>query len=627
MTKGARGLFYDTRDLLRVIRSTYNPLVRTAEMDILRPVMEADLLVLDDLGSEKTSEWVEETMNLIVNTRYNERRHTIFTSNYEDTPDEDSDDPDFTLKARIGFRIHSRLHEMCEFLEFDGADFRHAASQRRRRRPADDVEGEAPRRTLPARARRAGPRPAQARRVRQAGGTTKRELAGLEARPGQNSNPAPPDARPLPPHPVLLGHLQLLQLQPGPLRRGLKDRYVARPGRARSGERPTASARRHDFLRRRNAVAARAGGDRAAHRRLPRRRSLSRRTPKSRSRPIPRPSSRRAGSAGSATPVSIASASVSSRSGRGAAAARPDPLGRARAARRCRGPGRRVRQRQSGPDDVAAGADAGGLAGERRGADRRSSPTTRRCTCWSCIPTRRSKKTMARAAGRWRPTTMRRRCTCASLERLEAAGYRQYEISNVARAGPRVAAQPQVLDRRRVARVRVRRALDAWRVRWKNVSGTEDYIGARHGRRAAAASNAPPVPRRNGRGGALFTGLRLADGVDVARRRRALRRRRLGAFGAALEPSSRRDGLREGTGSGSPGRACWLPTKSWLFSCEPRHVRLRAYGRVSAFRRVAVVQAGTGEVSRRMSLEPRASSARGRARLTYRVVIALIRRS
>jgi DNA replication protein DnaC len=121
-TKGARGLFYDTRDLLRVIRSTYNPTVKAAEMDVLRPVMEADLLVLDDLGSEKTSEWVEETMNLIVNTRYNERRHTIFTSNYDDTPDDT--DPD-CLKARIGFRIHSRLHEMCEFLEYDGADYRH----------------------------------------------------------------------------------------------------------------------------------------------------------------------------------------------------------------------------------------------------------------------------------------------------------------------------------------------------------------------------------------------------------------------------------------------------------------------------------------------------------------------
>jgi DNA replication protein DnaC len=118
---GARGLFYDVRDLLRVIRSTYNPVVRTAEMDILRPVMETELLVLDDLGAEKPSEWVEETVNLIVNTRYNERRPTIFTTNYEDLPDEAELD---SLKVRVGFRLHSRLHEMCEFLEYDGGDYR-----------------------------------------------------------------------------------------------------------------------------------------------------------------------------------------------------------------------------------------------------------------------------------------------------------------------------------------------------------------------------------------------------------------------------------------------------------------------------------------------------------------------
>ena len=69
-----------------------DPKEQTRLFPIIRPVMEADLLVLDDLGAEKTSEWVEETMNLIVNTRYNERRHTIFTSNYEDTPDDA--DPD-----------------------------------------------------------------------------------------------------------------------------------------------------------------------------------------------------------------------------------------------------------------------------------------------------------------------------------------------------------------------------------------------------------------------------------------------------------------------------------------------------------------------------------------------------
>ena len=118
---GARGLFYDTRDLLRVIRSTYDPSIRTTELEILRPVMHADLLVLDDLGAEKTSEWVDETMNLIVNTRYNERRLTLFTSNYMDIPDDT--DPN-SLLFRIGVRMRSRLHEMCEFIEMDGADYR-----------------------------------------------------------------------------------------------------------------------------------------------------------------------------------------------------------------------------------------------------------------------------------------------------------------------------------------------------------------------------------------------------------------------------------------------------------------------------------------------------------------------
>jgi len=118
---GARGLFYDTRDLLRVIRSTYDPSIRTTELQVLRPVMQAELLVLDDLGAEKTSEWVEETMNLIVNTRYNERRVTIFTSNYPDIPDDT--DPN-SLLFRIGDRMRSRLHEMCEFVVLDAADFR-----------------------------------------------------------------------------------------------------------------------------------------------------------------------------------------------------------------------------------------------------------------------------------------------------------------------------------------------------------------------------------------------------------------------------------------------------------------------------------------------------------------------
>ena len=117
-----RGLYRDTRALLRDIRSTYNPTLNSAEMDILRPVMEADLLVLDDLGAERLTDWVEETMNLIVNTRYNERRVTIFTSNHEDIPDETDMN---SLYVRVGFSLHSRVTGMCDFFEWEGPDYRH----------------------------------------------------------------------------------------------------------------------------------------------------------------------------------------------------------------------------------------------------------------------------------------------------------------------------------------------------------------------------------------------------------------------------------------------------------------------------------------------------------------------
>jgi DNA replication protein DnaC len=120
-TTGVQGLYYDTRGLLTRIRSTYNSFTRTAEMDVIRPVMEAQLLILDDLGAERLTDWVEETMNVIVNSRYNAKLPTIFTSNYEDEPDREDMN---SLLVRVGFRLHSRLREMCEFLEYDGPDYR-----------------------------------------------------------------------------------------------------------------------------------------------------------------------------------------------------------------------------------------------------------------------------------------------------------------------------------------------------------------------------------------------------------------------------------------------------------------------------------------------------------------------
>jgi DNA replication protein DnaC len=120
-TTAVHALYYDTRALLTQIRSTYNSFTKTAEMDVIRPVMEAPLLILDDLGAERLSDWVEETMNVIVNARYNAKLATVFTSNYEDVPDKEEMN---SLLVRVGFRLHSRLREMCEFLEYEGPDYR-----------------------------------------------------------------------------------------------------------------------------------------------------------------------------------------------------------------------------------------------------------------------------------------------------------------------------------------------------------------------------------------------------------------------------------------------------------------------------------------------------------------------
>ena len=121
-TTGASGLFYDIRDLLRVIRSTYDPAIRTTELEVLRPVMRADLLVLDDLGAEKTSEWVEETMNLIVNTRYNEQRLTLFTTNYQDIPDDDR--PELAVVPHRAPDAVAAPRDVPSSCILDGADYR-----------------------------------------------------------------------------------------------------------------------------------------------------------------------------------------------------------------------------------------------------------------------------------------------------------------------------------------------------------------------------------------------------------------------------------------------------------------------------------------------------------------------
>ena len=119
--KGARGLFYETRDLLKLVRDTYTNQSDATELEVLRPVFEAELLVLDDVGSEKKSEWVEETLGLVINTRYSERRVTVITTNLQDLTDDAHPN---SIMFKLGGRIRSRLFEMCDWIHLDTVDIR-----------------------------------------------------------------------------------------------------------------------------------------------------------------------------------------------------------------------------------------------------------------------------------------------------------------------------------------------------------------------------------------------------------------------------------------------------------------------------------------------------------------------
>jgi DNA replication protein DnaC len=119
--KGIACLFYEFGALLKEIQGSYNPVSQTSELKVLAPVYEAEVLVLDELGASKPTDWVRDTMMQIINTRYNDRKLTIFTTNYAD---ERSQTAEETLEDRIGVRLRSRHYEMCKTVKVEGEDYR-----------------------------------------------------------------------------------------------------------------------------------------------------------------------------------------------------------------------------------------------------------------------------------------------------------------------------------------------------------------------------------------------------------------------------------------------------------------------------------------------------------------------
>jgi len=86
-----------------------------SEMQLVERYSEVDLLVLDDFGVERTTEWSFQLLYIIINRRYENMKKTIFTSNLDLKQ----------LAEKLGDdRIPSRIQQMCQVVQLTGKNYR-----------------------------------------------------------------------------------------------------------------------------------------------------------------------------------------------------------------------------------------------------------------------------------------------------------------------------------------------------------------------------------------------------------------------------------------------------------------------------------------------------------------------
>jgi len=125
IAKGFEGIFFDYQNLLDRIRSGFDAASGSSDREAYRPALEAEVLLLDDLGAHRVTDWVEDTVTSIITYRCNQGKALIATTNL---PDADAGDTlversaalpgkveyRVALTERIGSRARSRLFEMCK---------------------------------------------------------------------------------------------------------------------------------------------------------------------------------------------------------------------------------------------------------------------------------------------------------------------------------------------------------------------------------------------------------------------------------------------------------------------------------------------------------------------------------
>jgi DNA replication protein DnaC len=117
-SKDGRLLFRNFQELIQDIQASFDSDEVPSKSELLRPLLEVDLLVLDELGSQKPTTFIQDILYYVINTRYNDERTTIFTTNYQDEGEKES------LTDRISGRLRSRLFEMASKVPMDGRDYR-----------------------------------------------------------------------------------------------------------------------------------------------------------------------------------------------------------------------------------------------------------------------------------------------------------------------------------------------------------------------------------------------------------------------------------------------------------------------------------------------------------------------